>query len=78
MKGQELKMKMNMGSWDRLIRLILAVAVAILLLTNVLHGTLAIVLGILAAVLFLTAVFGFCPLYCPFRISTREKTSGKP
>ncbi len=69
-------MKMNMGSWDRAIRLVLAAAVAILLLTKVLHGTLAVVLGILALILFLTAVFGFCPLYCPFRLSTREKTTG--
>ncbi len=69
-------MTMNMGSWDRMIRLILAVAVAILLLTKVLHGTLAVVLGILALVFFLTAVFGFCPLYCPFRLTTREKTTG--
>ncbi len=69
-------MKMNMGSWDRAIRLVLAAAVAILLLTKVLHGTLALVLGILALILFLTAVFGFCPFYCPFRLSTREKTTG--
>jgi hypothetical protein len=70
-------MKMNMGSWDRMIRLLLAFAVAVLLLTKVLHGTLALILGILAAVFFLTAVLGFCPLYCPFRISTRAKASGK-
>ncbi len=69
-------MKMNMGSWDRAIRLVLAVAVAILLLTKVLHGALAVVLGIAALIFFLTAVFGFCPLYCPFRLTTREKTTG--
>ena len=70
-------MKMNMGSWDRLIRLILAVAVAVLLLTKVLHGTLAMILGIVAAVFFLTSVVGFCPLYVPLRLSTRKKTSAR-
>ena len=69
-------MTMNMGSWDRAIRLVLAVSVAILLLTKVLHGTLAVVLGVLALVFFVTAVFGFCPLYCPFRLTTRKKSTG--
>ncbi len=66
-------MRMNMGSWDRVIRLVLAVAIAILLLTEVLHGTLGWILGIAAVVFFLTAVFGFCPLCCPVRLSTRKK-----
>lgn len=70
-------MKMNMGPWDRMIRLILAVAVAILLLTKVLHGTPAVILGILAVIFFVTASIGFCPLYVPFRISTRKKASDK-
>jgi len=70
-------MKMNMGSWDRTIRLVLAVAVAILLLTKVIHGTLAVILGGLAAIFFVTAACGVCLLYFPFRISTRKKTSDK-
>ena len=77
MEREEVNMKMNMGSWDRLIRLILAVAVAVLLLTKVLHGTLAMILGIVAAVFFLTSVVGFCPLYVPLRLSTRKKTSAR-
>jgi len=70
-------MQMNVGPWDRMIRLILAVAVAILILTKVLQGTLALVLGVLAAIFFVTAAIGFCPLYRLFRISTRAKTSDK-
>jgi len=77
MEGLEAEMKMNMGPWDRMIRLILAVAVAVLLLTKVLQGTLALILGVLAAVFFVTAAIGFCPLYVPFGLSTRKKASDK-
>ena len=66
-------MTLNMGPMDRLIRLLLAVLVAILLLAGVLKGTLAIVLGLLALVFLVTSVIGFCPLYVPLKISTREK-----
>jgi hypothetical protein len=70
-------MKMNLGPWDRMIRLLLAVIGAVLILTKVLHGTWAVVVGVLAVVLLITAVAGFCPLYCPFRLSTRTETVEK-
>jgi hypothetical protein len=66
-------MTLNMGPMDRLIRLLLAVLVAILLLAGVLKGTLAIVLGLLALVFLVTSVIGFCPLYVPLKISTRKQ-----
>ncbi|MDW7759261.1 MAG: DUF2892 domain-containing protein [Acidobacteriota bacterium] len=66
-------MTLNMGPMDRLIRLLLAVLVALLLLAGVLEGTLAIVLGILALVFLVTSVIGFCPLYVPLKISTRKQ-----
>jgi hypothetical protein len=65
-------MKSNLGLIDRVVRVIAAVAVAILYLTNQISGTAAIVLGILAAVFVLTSVVGFCPLYFPFKLSTRK------
>ncbi len=66
-------MKKNMGTLDRLIRLIVALAIVVLLVTKTLAGTLAIILGILAVVFLLTSAIAFCPLYVPFRISTRGK-----
>lgn len=66
-------MPKNMGLVDKLIRIGLAIAVAVLIFTGTLTGTLAIVLGILAAVFVLTSVVGTCPLYIPFKISTRRK-----
>lgn len=64
----------NMGTVDRIIRFIFAVAVAVLYFTGVISGTLAIILGILAGVFLLTSIVGFCPLYAPFKLSTIKKS----
>lgn len=66
-------MKKNMGTTDRLIRIVLAVVVAILYFTNTISGTLAIVLGVLAVIFVLTSLISFCPLYAPFGINTCAK-----
>jgi hypothetical protein len=63
-------MKKNMGSADRIIRIILAAVIAILYFTDVVTGTLGIVLLVLAVVFVLTSLVGFCPLYLLFGIST--------
>jgi uncharacterized membrane protein len=63
-------MKKNMGTTDKLIRIVLAVIVAILYYNNVISGTLAIVLGALAVIFVLTSFISFCPLYVPFGINT--------
>jgi hypothetical protein len=66
-------MKKNMGMADKAIRFILAIIVGVLYYTNVINGTLAIVLGLLAVVFILTSFMSFCPLYLPFGITTRRK-----
>ncbi len=66
-------MKKNIGQIDRILRLSLAVVVAILFLTKQITGTAAIVLGILAALWILTSFFSFSPIYAPFKISTIKK-----
>lgn len=63
-------MKKNMGSADRVIRLIVAAVLAVLYFTGTISGTLGLVLVILAAVFVLTSLISFCPLYAPFGIST--------
>lgn len=63
-------MKKNMGSADRIIRVIIAAIVAILYFTNVISGTLGIVLLVLAGVFVLTSLVSFCPLYAPFGLRT--------
>jgi Protein of unknown function (DUF2892) len=66
-------MTKNMGSADRIIRVILAAIMAVLYFTGTVSGTLGLVLLILAIVFLLTSVISFCPLYAPFGISTCPK-----
>lgn len=66
-------MTKNMGTIDRIVRLILAVAVGVLYFTGLISGTVAIILGVLAIVFLLTSLVGFCPLYAPFKLSTIRK-----
>jgi uncharacterized membrane protein len=63
-------MKKNMGTADRIIRVIIAAIIAGLFFGNVITGTLGIILLVLAGVFLLTSVVSFCPLYAPFGIST--------
>ena len=71
-------MKKNMGSADRVIRVILAAIVATLYFTNIISGTVAIVLLILASVFILTSLVSVCPLYLPFGLSTLRKKINAP
>ena len=63
-----------MGSADRILRIIIAIAIAVLYFTNTIIGTLGIALLILATVFVLTGFIGFCPLYAPFKIRTNKKS----
>ena len=73
-------MKKNMGRLDRTIRLVLALVFVLLVIARVAKGTAAIVLIILAAILVVTTLMGFCALYAPLGISTKEgeKKGGTP
>ncbi len=66
-------MKKNMGTADKAIRILLAIVIVILYLTNLISGTAALILLLFAGVFILTSFISFCPLYYPFGISTREK-----
>ena len=56
-------MERNMGRNDRLIRTGIAAIIAILYFSNVITGTLATVLLVVAVVFALTSLVSFCPLY---------------
>ena len=66
-------MKKNMGTVDRTIRIVIAIAIAALYFTGRIGGTLALVLGFFAAVFVLTSFVGTCPLYIPLGLSTRKE-----
>jgi hypothetical protein len=66
-------MTKNMGNLDRAFRLIVVLAIGIAYMMGALSGTLAIVLGVVAAAFLLTSLVGTCPAYLPFGLSTRGK-----
>ena len=66
-------MKANMGTTDRIIRLLAAALITALYFTNVISGTLGIIALVFAAVFLLTSAMSFCPLYLPFGINTCSK-----
>jgi hypothetical protein len=64
-------MTKNMGTTDRVIRVLIAIFVGVLYFTGQIGGTLAAVLGVLSLIFVLTSLIGICPLYGPFHINTR-------
>ncbi|GAB4503748.1 MAG: hypothetical protein Fur0043_07400 [Anaerolineales bacterium] len=68
-----MKFNKNMGTTDRIVRLVLAVIFAALYFTGVVSGVLGIILLVLAVIFVLTSLVSFCPLYLPFGLSTRGK-----
>ena len=66
-------MTKNMGLVDRVVRILAAVLVAVLYLTHVISGPLAVVLGVIAAVFVITGFVGTCPAYLPFKLSTLKR-----
>jgi hypothetical protein len=66
-------MKTNMGSLDRIIRILAAVAVLVLYSMKQISGTAAIILLIFAGVFIITSFVGFCPLYSLFGMRTTRK-----
>lgn len=65
-------MKPNMGTLDRVMRLVAAAIVIALYFMNVISGTVAIGLLVLAGIFILTSLISFCPLYLPFGLSTKK------
>ena len=63
-------MKTNVGTIDKVIRILIAIAVAVLIILGILKGTWAIVLGIVGGIFLVTAITGFCGLYTIFGIRT--------
>lgn len=66
-------MKSNVSNLDRIVRVLIAVLVGILYYTNIISGTIAIILGVVAVIFLATSLINFCPLYSVLGISTRKK-----
>lgn len=66
-------MKKNMGTIDKVVRILVALVIAVLYFTHVISGVLGIVLLVVAVVFVATSFLSFCPLYLPFGINTGKK-----
>lgn len=66
-------MKSNVGRADKVIRILAALLIGVLIFTDVLTGTWAIVLGVAAVAFVLTSLFSFCGLYVLFGVNTCKK-----
>jgi hypothetical protein len=65
-------MKMNESGLDRVIRLVAGLFLLLLYFVGVVSGALGIVVLVLGAILLLTGLIGFCPLYALFKFSTKK------
>lgn len=62
----------NVGNIDRIIRSILVIAIIVILWTEILVKPFTKIVGIIAIVLAVTAVYRICPIYKLFKISTKK------
>ncbi len=65
-------MKANIGTLDRIFRIITALVIGTLYFTKTINGTGATALLVIGVILMLTSFIGFCPLYYPFKIKTNK------
>ena len=63
-------MKTNMGTLDKVIRVIVALVAAALVYYNVVEGVYSYILLVITAIFLLTSLVGFCPLYGIFGLNT--------
>ena len=68
-------MKLNVGTWDRALRVIIGVVLVALLATGSLSLStgLGIAAAIAAAILIVTGSISFCPAYSIFGLRTRSE-----
>ena len=69
-------MKRNVGTTDKTIRFIVVGVISGLIFSKTIVGTLAVVLAILAVILFVTGIIRWCGLYTALGINTDECCGG--
>ena len=66
-------MNANLGTLDRIVRIVIGIVAAVLYFNGTLTGTLGIVVLVVGIVLFLTALVKFCPIYRVLGLSSCRK-----
>ena len=69
-----MKLTKNIGGADRIVRLLIAVALGAAVIGGVVAAPLTYVAIVLAAMMIVTAAVGFCPLYAAFGLRSRPVT----
>jgi len=70
-------MKKNIGTVDRVIRILVAVAVVALFFANIISGTMALILLALSVIFVVTSIISICPIYSFMRLSTLKENKVK-
>lgn len=68
-----MKLVNNIGNTDRTIRILISALIVFLFAAEFINGVLAITLLALGAILVVTALVGFCPLYGLFGVGSQRK-----
>ena len=63
----------NIGSTDKFIRMLLAAAIVLLSYLEIIQGTLAIILLVVAGILVVTSFLNVCPIYLAIGKSTATR-----
>ncbi len=66
-------MNKNMGALDKSLRVLTAIIIAILYFLNVIGGTIAYILMVIAIIFLITSFINFCPIYSLIGINTCRK-----
>ena len=66
-------MKSNLGTTDKIIRIIIALVIGVLYFTNNITGYIGTILLIVAIILVLTVLINFCPLYFLLGLRSNKK-----
>lgn len=65
-------MKTNESTLDRIIRVVVGLLLLVLYFVGTVSGTLGIILAVVGALLLVTGLVGFCPLYGLLKIGTKK------
>jgi hypothetical protein len=68
-----MKLEINEAPIDRVIRIVLGIALAAVALGGAVSSPLLYVVWVVAAIALETGIVGFCPLYALLRVSTKSK-----
>jgi Flp pilus assembly protein TadB len=73
LEATAMKLPTNESTIDRVLRIVLGLAVAAVSLAGAIVAPWLYVAWVVAAILVVTGIVGFCPLYAIFRLSTKSR-----